>query len=621
LVTPVGMAAKKHRAVGAAVALRTTDRGLGMRVLGLSTMAASAAALAVDGRIVAAIEEERLTRVKNDGGFPHEAIATCLDIAGLRLADIDQVAVYWQPWRFGTRSLAVLGGLFSDPASAAARLWRSVETMRGDNSANPRYPELRGSWLDLFRVRSLLAGRHGTFNGAIRYFDHHDCHLASIYYISGFERALCLSYDGGGESHSTVISAVDNGRTTRLKAIGWPNSLGHYYSAFTGFLGFRMLEGEYRMMGLAPHGTPRFKQVILDEILRLRADGEYTLDTRILNYHAALIGEFSAPLRERLGEPRDPEAAPTARHCDVAASVQAAYEEAFLHMLRWAKAQRPDFDHLCIAGGCGLNVTANGKAIAHGLFKKVLIPPAPHDAGCAIGAAFLSSLAAGMAPGGLRMPSPYLGRAFGANEIAKAFADRGWLLPQRLSEDELVRTTADVLAQGSVVAWFQGASEFGPRALGNRSFLADPRDDSIGEALNAKIKKREPFRPFAPSCKAEVAKDFFEIDQESPYMNIVAPVRPDKRHTIPAVTHIDGTARVHTVERNSNPLYWRLLDAFEARTGVGVLLNTSFNIQEPIVESPEQAVDCFLRSSVDWLAIGPFICGPDWRARVGKVAA
>jgi carbamoyltransferase len=266
-----------------------------------------------------------------------------------------------------------------------------------------------------------------------------------------------------------------------------------------------------------------------------------------------------------------------------------------------------------------LNVSANGKVIKSNLFKNVLIPPAPHDSGAAIGAAFLSYINRNNSHEFLSMKTPYLGKVYSNNEICSAFLKMKLPVPEFYNEDELIDYVATFLSKGKVVAWFQGGSEFGPRALGNRSFLADPRNDSIREVLNSKIKKRELFRPFAPSCKSEISRDYFDIDCESPYMNIVAKVRKDKVDIIPAVTHIDGTARVHTVTKDTNGMYWRLLDSFENKTGVGVLLNTSFNIQEPIVESPEQAIKCFLKSSVDYLAIGQYICDKSWRKKVDEI--
>ena len=581
---------------------------VGMKILGLCTMGTSAAAIVEDGRVVAAIEEERLTRLKNDGGFPHRAIDACLEIANATLSDIDEVAVYWQPWRVLGRAAAVAGSALASPSFAAARLRRVAQLFRPSRAGRgtPLYPEQRGSWFELFRVEERLSRHPGKLRGPVHFLDHHASHVMSACPLSGFDSALCLSYDGGGEEHSTAVFTWEKGRLTRIKALRWPNSLGHFYSAMTGFLGFRMLEGEYKMMGLAPYGTPRFKDALLAGPLRRGEDGAYLLDRAVIDYHAALEGRFPAELVRLLGEPRRPGDPFTDHHRDVAASVQAVFEEVLLDVVRWARRERPDLDRLCIAGGCGLNVTANGRLLREGVVSRIFVPPAPHDAGCAVGAAVHATLdRAPFTP--IRMPTPYLGKAYSRDAIAAALRARSVPVPEPLSDADLAERTAAALADGEIVAWFQGASELGPRALGNRSFLADPRRDEIREAINAKIKKRELFRPFAPSCKIEAAAQFFELDQPSPYMNIVARVRTERRAVIPAVTHVDGTARVHTVDRDVNPLYWSLLDAFEKRTGVGVLLNTSFNIQEPIVESPADAIDCFLRSSVDRLAIGPYL--------------
>lgn len=591
-----------------------------MKILGLSTMGSSAAALVVDGVVVAAIEEERLSRIKNDGGFPHAAIAACLDRAGLALADVDHICVYWQPWRIGTRARATLREAFGDRRRAAAR-FRRVANLFSNAGAPASYPELTGRWSDLFRVKSILKQAFGPFRAKLHYYDHHACHRASAYQISGFDRALSLSYDGGGEEHSTVLAYLEGGRTEILKRVEWPNSLGHFYSYFTGYLGFRMLEGEYKMMGLAPYGTPRFKDRILQEILRLEADGEYRFNSRLANYHEALEGRFDRAVGDMLCPPRPLDGTIDAAHHDLAASVQAAFEAALLHMMQWAAARHPGVRNLCVSGGCGLNVTANGRLREAGLFDRIFVPPAPHDAGCAVGAALLGASLLEAGDRVPRMDHPYLGSAFDDEAIAAAFGELGLTTPRRLEAAAMVDECAQALADGQVIAWFQGGSEFGPRALGARSFLADPRSDAMRETLNAKIKKREPFRPFAPSVKEEVADRFFEIYQPSPYMNIVSRVKDDQKAAIPAVTHVDGTARVHTVSRAVNPLYWELIDRFEALTGVGVLLNTSFNIQEPIVNTPAEAIRTFLASGVDKLAIGPFICDDAWRQRNGAEAA
>ncbi len=585
-----------------------------MIVLGLATMGTSAAALIRDGEVVAAIEEERLTRIKNDGAFPRHAIAECLRLGGVTLAEVDAVAVYWRRWNLGARIRGTLGKAASSREARASIARRARASLRGGLSAEA--PEAGGRWSDLFRIRRILTEGFGPFGGEVAFYDHHLTHQLYGEAVRGWTDCLSLSYDGGGEADSTVLSLVRGGRRTDLKRIRWPNSLGHFYSAFTGYLGFRMLEGEYKMMGLAPYGEPRLRDALLARALRLEADGGYRLDTALCDYHRALEGDFPEALADLVGPRRGPDEAPSEQHLALAASVQAAFEAAQQHLLSWAKAQCPDVTRLAISGGCALNVTANGRVLQAGLFDEIIAPPAPHDAGCAIGAA-LAHLAAQGRPMPGNVASPYLGPAFPDAEIAAAFDRAGLPPPRAADEDALVAGAVGVLTGGGVVAWHQGRTEFGPRALGARSILADPRDDAIRETINAKIKKRELFRPFAPSTTVEAAPDYFELEQASPYMNILASVRPDKRAVIPAVTHVDGTARVHTVSRDANPLYHRLISAFGAATGVPVLLNTSFNIQEPIVNTPAEAIDTFLRSDMDLLAIGGFVCDRDWRNRAG----
>ncbi len=575
-------------------------------------MGASAACLFRDGELLAAIEEERLSRIKNDGAFPLAAIAECLAIGGVGIADVDAVAVYWKRWRVGARI-----------AGTVAKAWQSSEARRAIRSratsalvsteATGSHPETGGRWADLFLIRRILSQAFGPYRGPIRFYDHHLTHQLYGEALRDWPDCLSLSYDGGGEADATVLSVLRGGRRTDLKRVRWPNSLGHFYSFFTGYLGFRMLEGEYKMMGLAPYGTPTLRNLILERILRLEPDGGYRLDTALCDYHRALTGDFPAAMAALVGPPRGQDEPPTEGHLSLAASVQAAFEAAQQHLLGWARAQAPDIDRLVISGGCALNVTANGRVLQAGLFREIIVPPAPHDAGCAIGAGL--ACLAGHGAAVRSVASPYLGPAFTDAEIAAAFDRLGLPVPPRVSEEEVIARVVDTLAARGIVGWFQGRTEFGPRALGARSILADPRDDTIREEINAKIKKRELFRPFAPSTTREAGPDFFELDQESPYMNILAAVRPERRAQIPAVTHVDGTARVHTVSVEANPLYHRLITAFGERTGVPVLLNTSFNIQEPIVNTPEAAIRTYLASGMDLLAIGGHLCDREWRAQ------
>jgi carbamoyltransferase len=581
-----------------------------MIVLGLCTMGTSAACLVRDGVIVSAIEEERLSRIKNDGAFPLRAIGECLRRGKIVLANVDDVAVYWRPWRMGTRIRGTLGKALSSREALAALRTRTASSLY--KRAAPAVPEDGGRWSDLFTIRRILTTAFGRYAGPLTFHDHHLTHQLYGEAMRDWPAFLSLSYDGGGEADSTVLTLVRDGRRTDLKRIEWPNSLGHFYSFFTGYLGFRMLEGEYKMMGLAPYGRPILRDAILQRLLRLGDDGGYRVDTRLVDYHRALAGDFPRALVDIVGPPRNPHMVPTDNDLNLAASVQAAFETAQQRLLGWGKRRCPDIERLVLSGGCALNVSANGRVLQSGLFREIVAPPAPHDAGCAIGAALAR----------LRIPldnvaSPYLGPAFSGDEIASAFAQLGLPAPRPVTTDALVAEVVGALTSRRIVAWFQGSAEFGPRALGARSILADPRDDTIREDINLKIKKRELFRPFAPSTTIEACPDFFEIAQPSPYMNILAKVRPDRRPAIPAVTHVDGTARVHTVSREANPLYHRLISAFGERTGVPVLLNTSFNIQEPIVNTPVEAIRTFLASGMDLLAIGNFVCDADWRDRAG----
>ncbi|MEK6801329.1 MAG: carbamoyltransferase C-terminal domain-containing protein [Nitrospirota bacterium] len=576
-----------------------------MYILGLATMGESAAALLKDGLLIAAVEEERFTRVKHEGCFPIRAIAFCLAQAGITLAEIDHVAVYWQPFRIGVRAKALLTTAFTHPTTFAGKVGRILEELSpaggGQSSAS------QGSWAELFLVRRLLTRHFGPSAAMIHYLDHHRCHMASAFFASPFDEATIMVFDGAGEEAATTL-AVGSGTALRvLKSIPWPHSLGHFYSAMTGFLGFTMLDGEYKMMGLAPYGKPEHLPFIRRNLLVTDRPGSYRLNHAALDYHAALRGRFSPALTETFGQPRECDESPfTERHHQLAASAQAAFEDVVFDLASWAFEQGGRRTNLSLAGGCGLNCSANGRLLREGPFTQLYVPPAPHDAGCAVGAALLLYHETLGQPRRFTMTHAAYGPAYGDQDIDRALRAAGIHTQPIADEGTLLRKTVEILTGGGVVGWFQGAMEFGPRALGSRSFLADPRKDQIRDALNVKIKKRELFRPFAPSVKEEAAADYFEVTQPSPFMNLAVPVRQDKRAIIPAVTHIDGSARVQTVNRASNARYWNLLDRFEKETGIPVLLNTSFNIQEPIVCTPEQALATFARSGVDALVIGNY---------------
>lgn len=584
-----------------------------MKILGLCTMGNSSAALIENGKVKFAIEEERLSRIKNDGSFPLLSIHAALKHSNIELKDIDLICVYWERWNLLPRLAGVVQGVINNPQSLGSKLNRIKSMFLRSNGAEEKETHKHGSWKDLFFMKSILSSEFGDFSSKMVFLDHHSCHIASAFEISGFDKSIVLSYDGGGEGLSTLLGYRDGENFTEILKEKWPNSLGHYYSTFTGFLGFQMLEGEYKMMGLSPYGKPVYKDVILKNILHKKNNGRYTVNTRILDYHQALDGHFSKELIQLLGPPRGKDDDFTEDHKNIAASVQEAYEEIVTHMISYALTKFPGTKNICVVGGCGLNVTANGKIVDELGFDRVFVPPAPHDAGCALGAAILGHTRFGKKGDPVVMDTPYLGESFTNEQIESYLVENNYKVPKKYDEEELLKVVSQKLADGNVIAWYQGRSEFGPRALGNRSFLADPRNGNIQELMNQKIKKRELFRPFAPSVKEECAEDFFEIKQKSPFMNIVSMVKQDKRTVIPAVTHIDGTARVHTVSKEANNRYWNLINEFEKITGVGLLLNTSFNIQEPIINTPKEAVMAFVNSGIDYLVMNDYVLDSAWR--------
>lgn len=570
-----------------------------MYSLGLSTMGNSAACLFKDGVLVAAVEEERLSRIKNDGAFPMLAVGECLRIAGITLADVGNIYVYWQPWRLSHRLARTARKSFGSWPAAKA-MGRRCADMFLPTEPDPDRPEDTGSWGALFQVKKKLTSAFGASDCKVHFVDHHQSHQAYAEAMRDWDDYISLSYDGGGESLSTVLTLVTGSTRTQLPPHYWPNSLGHFYSFFTGYLGFKMLEGEYKMMGLAPYGSPVYKDALLKHCLTLEPNGRYRLNTKLCDYHLALRGTFSEALTPLLCAPRARDAQPTQDQINLAASVQAVFEEALKHIIAAAKAEAPQLRKAVLSGGCALNVTANGRLLQSGLVDQIIVPPAPDDSGCCIGAVLTRMKSPDLSV----VRSPYQGAAYSHAEIQAAAKEQGIDLPAPLHQEEMLAQTVGLLSDGKIIAWFQGRSEFGPRALGARSFLADPRRDTIREDINRKIKKRELFRPFAPSVTEEAATQFFELDQDSPYMNILARVRDEMADQIPAVTHTDQTARVHTVSATANPLYHALLSGFGAATGVPVLLNTSFNIQEPIVYSPAHAFATFRNSGVDALVIG-----------------
>ncbi|MEM1125811.1 MAG: carbamoyltransferase [Bacteroidota bacterium] len=580
-----------------------------MTILGLSAFYHdSAACLVRDGRIVAAAQEERFTRTKHDAAFPAHAVAYCLQEAGQTMGDVDYVAFYDKPWLKFERLLETYlafapRGLVS--FMKAMPLWLKEKL-----------------WMEE-QIRRAL-----DYEGPVLYPEHHQSHAASAFFPSPYESAAILTLDGVGE-WATATWGTGAGSTLDLQAeLRFPHSLGLLYSAFTYYTGFRVNSGEYKVMGLAPYGEPRYAQTILDHLMDLREDGSFRLDLDYFNYCQGLTMTSSRFHDLFGGPPRAPETPITQREMDLARSVQAVTEEVVLRMARHVRRSTGQ-RHLCLAGGVALNCVANGKVLREGLFDDLWIQPAAGDAGGALGAALFAwhqvlGHARTIVPGQDTMQGTYLGPRFTAHDVADWLATETGAVAHRLDDDALLDRVAALLDEGHVVGWFQGRMEFGPRALGGRSILGDPRSRTMQSTINLKIKARESFRPFAPSVLAREVSTFFELDRPSPYMLLVAPLAEEQRlpttpeqdalfgldklkvprSVLPAITHVDGTARIQTVHSETNPRYHRLLQAFEARTGVGMLINTSFNVRgEPIVCTPEDAYRCFMRTQMDVLVL------------------
>jgi carbamoyltransferase len=564
-----------------------------MYILGLATMGEAAAALVRDGEIVACVEEERFSRQKHHIGFPRQSIEYCLREADIGIGDIDHVTHYWKPWILGHRLAHTLGVALKGARLFAARARRGTS-------------QVRGHYLPMFYMPLKLRRELGGGRFRFHYIEHHLSHAASAFYLSPFDEASIFTFDGTGES-TTCLFAHGKGKDIKvLRRIKLPHSLGQFYSAATNFLGFDMFAGdEYKVMGMAAWGQPVHYEVLARDVVVRDRSGSFKLDITFLDHHLAKHRTYSERAVHLFGPPRRPDEDVVSRHFDIAASVQKVFEETLFHMLEWLYSQTR-CPNLCLAGGCALNSLANGKIATRTPFADPFIQPASHDAGGALGSALYLHQArlGGSRPAPLR--HAYWGPQFGEEACRQAAAGAG-LRVEKLDEDGLCRRVAAELAAGAIVAWFQGRMEWGPRALGNRSFLADPRRADMGETINRKIKLREPFRPFAPSMLAEASERYFGRRVDAPFMVTVYPVLPERRGEIPAVVHADGTARPQLVEESVHPRYWKLIKEFERLTGVPVLLNTSFNVQEPIVCTPEHAVRTFLNTSVDWLVMGDLL--------------
>jgi carbamoyltransferase len=585
-----------------------------MKILGISAYYHdSAAALLVNGELAAAAQEERFSRVKNDAAFPRQAVDFCLERAGLESGDLDAVIFYDKPIVKFERILKT--ALVAAP--------KGYELFR---QALPAWMREK-LWLPRILRRELPDAGEYLFS------THHLSHAAAAFHPSPFKRAAILTVDGVGE-WSTCSYGVGDGQAIELRReLQFPHSLGLLYSAFTTYLGFRVNEGEYKVMGLAPYGEPVYKDRIYRHLVERHGNGAFSLNMDYFDYcsRLAMTGEAFERLFD--GPPRSSAETLTSRHMNLAASIQVVTEELMLDLVAEVKRETAE-TNLCLAGGVALNCVANGRILREGPFDAIWIQPAAGDAGGALGAAYVAHLAMGgdlpAKEGGDLMKGALLGPDYSSAQIEGALRAEG-IAYLALGEEELLERTARALAEGRIGGWFQGRMEFGPRALGNRSILADPRVGDMQRRLNRKIKFREGFRPFAPAVLADKAGSYFDLTQASPYMLLVCKVAAPRllpvaregegleklripRSTIPAVTHVDQTARVQTVARETNPLFHRLIETFGALTGCPLLVNTSFNVKdEPIVQSPTDAVKCYLMTGLDFLAIANFWIEKDER--------
>jgi len=570
-------------------------------ILGINAYHGNAsAAIVCDGRLVAAVEEERFNRVKYAAGFPAAAIRYCLAEAGITLDDVDHIAIPRNPWaRLGTKLLYAV---------------RMPRFARERARVLAQFTSLPKALAQAFEVdpQRIRARYHRV--------EHHLAHLASTFFVSPFEQAAVLSADGLGDFASTMWATGEGNRLRVHGAVAFPHSLGMYYTAITQYLGFWKFGDEYKVMGLAAYGEPAYLEEFR-RILQSNAALGFRLNLAYFSHHhtgpdmtwreadkTPQLGRIFSPyLEERLGPTRAPDQPVEQRHRNAAATMQACLEEVLFDLLTTLQ-RRTGHRALCLAGGVAFNCAANGKIFDRTPFEQVYVQPAAGDAGLAVGAAYYVYHHVLGHPRTFVMEHPYWGPAYSREQI-RAALERSSIASSEfqvteLPEEQLAKETAKEIAGGKIVGWFQGRAEWGPRALGNRSILADPRRAEMKDILNRRIKHREVFRPFAPSILEEATGEYFEKTYPSPFMALAYAVRPEKRKEIPAPTHVDGTGRLQTVSRTVNPRYWRLIREFANLTGVPVVLNTSFNENEPIVCQPEEAIECFLRTKMDVLVLG-----------------
>jgi len=568
-----------------------------MIIVGINAYHAdSSAAIFVDGRLIAAIEEERFKRVKHWAGFPSQAMLFCIKEAGIRFEDVNYFAIGRDP---KAKFLKKLLYLSKNPAGSISVVKNRLENSKKVSSLEHELAHISGMPVEKFKNK-------------IRQVEHHRSHIASAFFASPFEEAACVSIDGSGDFTTTMTAIGKGNDLTILDSVDFPHSLGIFYTAFTQLLGFPHYGDEYKVMGMAPYGKPLYVDK-LEEVIHLTNDGLFKLDLKyfrkgtegVISYgddHIPVVQPmYSEQMVSRFGPPRKKENPLTDYHKDLAASVQRMTENTIFHIMESLQ-KKTGIKNICLAGGVAQNSVANGKIKRKTSFEKIYIPSAGHDAGISIGAALYVQHQALKSK---RIPSirtAYTGSHY-SNEEIKGFLSSRNIKYDELSDAALFDRITDCLIDGGVAGWFTGRAEFGPRALGGRSIIADPRRSDAKEILNSKIKRRESFRPFAPSILKEYVNDYFEQNDDVPFMEKVFPIKESKRKAIPAVTHVDGSGRLQTVDKNISPRYYGLIETFRNKTGVPILLNTSFNENEPIVNTPEEALNCFLRTNMDMLIL------------------
>jgi len=568
-----------------------------MYILGLNAYHGdSSACLIKDGKIINAIEEERIRRIKHWAGFPSEAIKFCLKDAGITIIDVDYITIGRNP-----------------SAHLSKKIFSSLKKLANFSFIKDRVANIKKVTSMKSEVAKGLGVNESDIKAEIKHIEHHRSHMASAFFASPFNHSAILSIDGFGDFSSTMIGTGVGNKIDVIDSVTYPHSLGVFYTAFTQFLGFPYYGDEYKVMGLAPYGNPIYIDK-LKKVLKLTDDGFFKLDESYFLHSTegvAMTWDNGAPelgriysdkVSEEFGKPRDKSEPLTQYHKDLAASVQQYCEDVIFHILNNLQ-KKTGLKNICIAGGVAQNSVANGKILKKTKFEKVYIPSASYDAGTAIGSALYVYHQILDKPRNGIMTNAYLGSKFTDVEIEKVLIDNG-VEYKKYNEKETIEKSAKLLADGAVIGWFQGRTEFGPRALGNRSVLTNPGRPDAKDQINAKIKKRESFRPFAPSILREYVYEYFETEDDVYFMEKVFKIKEDKRELIPAVTHVDGTGRLQTVHKDISPKYYALIDKFREKTGLPILLNTSFNENEPIVNTPQESLDCFLRTEMDAIVLG-----------------